>query len=306
MSKFQRNYTLHVQGADMSIYTFTYPMTLEFNIESRAFPYSAGTGHFRIYNLSKDTRKIVYKDPFTKILRTVVLEAGYGDNLYRLFYGNIKQAMSYREEGSVNFITEIEGFDWSFGMTETDSNFTLNASPSSPLYASTIIDRLIEDLTTSGISRGIVNKAGFDIGGPICTRPFVASGNTWQILKNITNGNCFISSGVVHCLLDDDYIVGSIPKIDSSTGLLSTPRKSGTQLTIDMLFEPSLALAQRLELLGQSEPLYNGTYKVLGISHRGVISGAVNGKCTTSVVLNAGEIKLNLLTNQFESFPIGS
>jgi hypothetical protein len=313
MDKFQRNFIMQIQGGDGKTYTFRYPTTLEFHIESRALA-SANTGSFRLYNLNGNTRKVIYKDYFDiegpNSLRLVTLMAGYGDNLSQVFYGNIKEAQSFRDEGSVNFITSIDCYDWSFAMVNAISKDTLGP-PSYPLSLarSTVIERLVDDLTKVGVTKGVINKEGFDLGGPPYLKAYTPAasydGNTWEALKHETNDHCFISNGTVHCMLDDDCFEGDTALIDSSTGLLSTPKKCRNLLKVDILFEPSIKLGQRVELLSQSEPLYNGPYKVIGIEHHGIISGAVGGKCRTSLLLNAGEFQLNVLTEELERVPIG-
>jgi hypothetical protein len=302
-----------VQGGDGQTYTFGYPTTLEFHVESRALA-SANTASFRLYNLNSNTRKVIYKDYFdiegSNSLRLVTLMAGYGDALSRVFYGNIKEAQSFREEGSVNFITSIDCYDWSFAMVNALSRDTLGPPEYPlPLLRSTVIDRLINDLTKVGISRGVVNKEGFDLGGAPYLKAYTPAanydGNTWEALKHETNDHCFIDNGTVHCMLDDDCFEGDTILINSDMGLLSTPKKSKNLMKIDILFEPSIRLGQRVELMSQSEPLYNGPYKVIGIEHHGIISGAVGGKCRTTLLLNAGEYKLNVLTMEMERTPIG-
>jgi hypothetical protein len=306
MDKFQRNYIMQVEGADGKIYSFNYPMTLQFTIDRRALA-TANNGTFRLYNLSSDTRKVIYKDAFdlegTK--RLVTLTAGYGDNLSQIFYGNIKEAKSYREEGSVDFITEIDAFDWSFAMITSSSNWTMGSPQYSlPLKRSTVINRLVDDLVTTGVSKGVINNYGFDSGDLGHARAYIASDKTWKLLTEETNGHCFIDNGTVHCLLDEDAIEGDIPVINSSTGLLSTPKKSGFILKIDILFEPAIRVGQQIELVSESESLYNGQYKVIGIQHNGIISGAVNGKCRTSLLLNAGQFELNILTGGVTRTPV--
>ncbi len=307
MNKFQRNYRLEVEGSDGKMYVFTYPMTLEFNIQRAALA-SANTGSLRIYNLSQDTRKVIYKDYYDNIVgtfRSVKLMAGYGDILSEILNGNIKEAKSFREEGSVNFITEIDCYDWSFAMINSSSNWIMGPPEYPlPLKRSLVIDRLTDDLTKIGISKGVISKGGFDTDNPPYSRPFRADGNTWEILRSETNDHCCIDGGTVHCLLDDDCFEGDIKVIDASTGLLSTPKKSQSILKVDVLFEPAIKIGQTIYLSCESETLYNDNYKVIGIQHTGIISGAVNGKCRTSLTMNAGEFKLNVITGEVIHAPV--
>ena len=306
MDKFQRNYILYVCGGDGKEYVFSYPLTIEFNIDRRALS-SANTASIRLYNLNSNTRKAIFKDYYeTATFRSVRLMAGYGDNLSEVLNGNIQEAKSFREEGSVNFITQIDCYDWSFAMMNAKSEWTMD-SPEYllPLPRSMVIDRLVSNLEAMGVARGVINKTGFDLGGAPYSRAFSpTSNNAWDSLRHETNDHCFIDNGTVHCMLDDDCFEGDVVVINSSTGLLSTPKKSKYLLKVDILFEPALKIGQRVELISTSESLYNGRYKIIGIQHNGIISGAVGGKCRTSLLLNGGELVLNLLTGETSHKPV--
>ena len=311
MEKFQRNYRLEVEGGDKNrtLYIFEYPMTLEFNIQRAALA-SANTGSLKLYNLSQNTRKAIYKDIYSNIavdpngettFRHVRLLAGYGDNLTEILNGNIKEAKSFRESGSTNFITEIDCYDWSFAMVNAKSDFTLGPPETTlPLKRSTVINRLLGDMVAKGsppqakLSLGFVSN--FDtFGTSPYTRPYSISGNTWDALRTETGDHCFIDNGVVHCMKDDDAFDGDIKVLDSTSGLLSTPKKAQYMLKVDVLFEPTFKIGQYVDLNSTSESLYNGRYKIIGIQHSGIISGAVSGKCTTSLILHIGEFELNII-----------
>ena len=53
-----------------------------------------------------------------------------------------------------------------------------------------------------------------------------------------------------------------------------------------MIFEPRLQIGQFVEIESKTETIYNGTYKVVGIEHTGMISDAQSGQCKTKVRLN--------------------
>lgn len=55
-----------------------------------------------------------------------------------------------------------------------------------------------------------------------------------------------------------------------------------------MIFEPSIVLGQQLELESQQLPYLNQVYKVLGVSHDGIISGAKSGSMITRLELFVG------------------
>ena len=310
MEKFQRNYKLEVDGWDPGTsYTFEYPLTMEFSV-NRAILKSPNNATIRLFNLNQDTRKAIYKDNFENYekpgktkdtFRHVRLMAGYGDTLTEILNGNLLEAKSYREEGQTHFITELQCHDWSHAMMNAMSNFTLGPPVTKePLKRSELVTRLISDLVDQSppnnkLSVGFVSD--FDTFGTYpYTRPFSAHNeNTWDLLSNVTFDHNFIDNGVLHCLSDNDCYDGDTKVIEAETGLLSTPKKSDTRMNINILFEPSFKLGQSVEVISESETWYNGKYKIIGIQHSGIISGAVGGKCRTTLILNAGQFILRIL-----------
>jgi hypothetical protein len=287
-NKFERNYILDVEGLDGLIHTIKYPLTIEFSITRKTMA-TVNTGHFRIYNLNQDTRKQIYKDYFllTKVL-LMTLRAGYGDSLYTIFYGSVLEAKSYREEQSVNFITEIEGSDLGPAI------FGGFVSETSTLSRQALIEHLVDSLPYA--KRGAI--ANFEGEHP---RGRVMVGNPWDILQTETEHNAFIDSGHVHCLRNNDAFEGEIPVINSDTGILGTPKRYNVYVVVEMLFEPALQLGQLVSLESRTQQEFNGRYKIYAISHQGVISGAVNGKCKTIVtLLTVNQGSLNLVSGNFK------
>lgn len=288
--KWGRNYQLNVQlnnGNDLAI---TYPLTLELNIVRKPYA-STNNGTFTIYNLSPDNRTQIYRDKFDYTdFRYLKLAAGYGQAPYPIvFNGNVQQAYSWRDSGRVDFKTEIQGTDFGYSMVNTFSNVTLQGSQ--PKQA--IVNNLITNLTNSVPSLGIGYVSKFAGTYP---RGRVLLGNTWQILQQETGQNCYIDNGLVYALKPNDtFDGGGITQIDSSTGLLSTPKRAETYLTIEVLFEPRIVIGQQIQLIS-SQTQFNGLYKVMGLQHQGIISGAKGGRLTTVLFLYYGSAKLNALT----------
>ena len=54
---------------------------------------------------------------------------------------------------------------------------------------------------------------------------------------------------------------------------------------IDMIFEPRLKVGQQLSVISGTEKRFAGTYKVMGFTHRGMISSSMDAPCITTVVL---------------------
>jgi len=290
VDKFQRNYKLTIQEYGYDDIVVEYPMTIELAI-SRASWSMSGTARLRIYNLSVEHRGRLYKNSveISRFIK-IKLEAGYGDNLSTIFEGDILWCNSSRMEGQTNFMTEIDCFGYSFVFKNSRSDWTASG-PASSKY--NVISRLCSDLKYIDIETGSeISIPVGAIGDFSATerRSFTASGNTWDILKQETEGNCFIDNGKIYCLKINETTDGTVTVINSETGLLGTPKIDGLQITVDMIFEPGIDVGQWIKLDSSSADFkkFNGIYKVIQVSHFGVISGAVSGSCKTRVVLMVG------------------
>lgn len=288
--KWGRNYQLNVQRRDGSIQIINYPLTLEFNIVRK--PYSStNTATFRVKNLNPDTRAAIYRDRFDfGDTRSLTLAAGYGQSPYPvIFQGTMYFASSWRDSGGVDFITEMQANDM-FSMVTAFSNTTLQGNQSKQ----SVVNNLITNITNGNplLAPGYIAPTSGSY-----PRGRTLFGPTWPLLQQETGQNTFIDNGFIHHLGPNDYFVGGIPIIDSSTGLLSTPKKTETYLTIDILFEPNIQIGQQVQLNSSYTPA-NGTYKVMGLEHHGVISGAVNGKFITTLFLLISSAQQKLISNQ--------
>lgn len=293
-TKFQRNYSLSVQGNDGEVHIINYPLTLELSIK-RSVLASANTGTFRVFNLGQPTRNQIYKDQFTQSLsfRSLILKAGYGDTLATLFNGNVKYAQSERISGSVDFVTHIEGFDFGWAMTNAQSTFNLVPGEDAPVIDSPLVtNQLIRDLQStvpkgSKLGVGAISNQIQKGGSAYQTWPrgLYVNGPTWPKLQEITQNNVYIDNGNVFVLFENDVFNGELTVIDSTTGLLGTPRKADRLLIIELLFEPRLTIGQKVKLNSRSLAQFNGDYKIIGLEHRGVISGAVSGELKTIVTV---------------------
>jgi len=218
-----------------------------------------------------------------------MLQAGYNEPLPAIFIGNMKQCLSYKDPGSVDVITDIQGFDFAFAMASSHSAWTIN----NPVSKRGVITRLIGDLKDYQVSEGHVG----DFEGSYA-RGYSVCGSTWEELQKETSGSVLIDNGKVHCLKDEDCFEGDISVLSSETGLLGSPRRTDRTITADMIFEPRLQIGQVVELNSDFNKNMNGQYKVVGIHHSGIISDAVSGQCKTTVQLFLGKKVLNILSGQ--------
>lgn len=270
--KFNRNYELQVGTEDGQLLTVRLPFTVEFDITRNTLT-SANICQIRIYNLSKLNRNRLRFNisNFGGPYRPVRLRAGYGDDLAEIFSGNISAAWSVRE--GTNYVTQIECYDGGFAFVNgvSDRQFAAGTPQVS------VIRSLMSDLPETK-----VGAVGAYTG--VLSRGNTYSGNTGQLLTELTGGGFFIDSGKANALQTNEYSVApsGLLTINASSGILNTPILEQTIVRFDMLFEPSLNCGSAVKLESITEENFTGIYKITGVKHRGVISGAIAGKCITS------------------------
>jgi hypothetical protein len=289
IKKWQRNYILTIEGTDGQVHEITKNpslLTLEFSIIRNNLA-SANTARLRIYNLNQSTRDAIFKDHFTvSDFRTIRLQAGYETEpvLPTIFNGNIQYCLSYRDERSVNFVTEINAYDYGFAMSNSYSSWNKNPGASKQ----EVINQLVDDLVVQGnTTRGKISSFSGEY-----PRAFIAMGNTWDLLQRETEKHCYIDNGVVNCLADEDCIEGDIAEISSESGLLGSPRREESYLRAEIIFEPRLNVGQQVAISSRTQKGFNGTYKVTGIAHQGIISDSISGKCKTTLHILLGSFQL--------------
>lgn len=290
MLKFGRTYSLRVQTVDNAMIEVKNPFTLEFAVK-RSTLASANTGAFKITNLAPETRNRIYHDKYDTLnFKSVELRAGYGSNDPLIFKGNVKEAQSYREEGSTSVITSIDGYDGGFALVNAFSSWTLNG----PKSKQEVIAQFLNDMARQpGVELGAVSVFGgtYPRGRSVCAP-------TAGLLATETGNRFYIDNGRMYCLRDDDSIQGDIAVISADTGLLGSPRRADTFITCEILFEPRFLIGQLVELRSNVNTFMNGIYKVMGIEHYGTISDAVGGKCKTIVNLWVGDLTLQAIRGQ--------
>ena len=68
--------------------------------------------------------------------------------------------------------------------------------------------------------------------------------------------------------------------------MLGRPKRAGTYVVCDMIFEPQLHAGQAISLLSDSLPWENQTYQIVNVRHKGVISPRICDKLITTVTLS--------------------
>jgi hypothetical protein len=270
--KYNRAYTLIVGTANGGSVTVPLPFTCTFDITRNDLS-SANVAQIKVYNLSPQNRnQIRFNIMDTGDYRPVILQAGYGSNISTIFKGSITQAWSDRSPGDTNFITTIESFDSGYAFQNGIINMTFPAGTA----ISTVIATLANSLPYTNV--GIIGSYPGTL-----QRAFAANGNAIDILRDLTGGGVFIDNSTVNILGNTECLNGILGTIDDSVGLLGTPIREQSTLNFDMIFEPRLQIGQYVTLNSSTGQNYNGNYKIIGVKHRGMISGAVCGDAITSV-----------------------
>ena len=262
--------------------------TIEFSISRQSLS-SSQKGTFNIKGLAPATRDAIYKDRFnTADVRAIQFHAGYGNFAPLIFNGQVFQAYSEKPEGAPEVTTSIEAFDGGFQQSNGFIAAGLPVPPNTP--TSDVINQLGVSLPTGGLSPIIGRFPQTNL------RHEVLFGNTWSLIQQKSGGVATIDNGVLKVLNLNEYIFSeSVPFIDSSTGLLGSPRRSGVLVEWDTLFEPRLQLFQLVQLSSTVNPKFNGIWKVMGFTHNGVISPTEAGDNRTTFSILFGTSALSLV-----------
>ena len=274
-NKFQCHYRLILQWPEnnnqIGQAIVSEPITINFHIKKSLFQ-QTNTASITIYNLDAGTRESIYQDRLllnTIHEKSVTLLAGYGDSLTTCLFGHIQQC--YSERVGTDMVTTIDVIDPDILTQYTSVTFE----------AGTTYKEAIDYLTSQfpNLKQGEVGN----FQGEFKT-PTIFDGNSFSTLNELTAGHSFVDNGVLNTLNDNEMLSNyDVYLIQSDTGLLGTPKRYEAVLEIEMLFEPSIRLGQMVEIRSETQGRFNGQYKVVGLEHNCVISGATAGTRTTKL-----------------------
>lgn len=287
MLKFDRNYKINfeigyrknlTEYVPQEIVEVAYPFTLQLDINRNAFS-SLNTGVFNLYNLSNTVKAKLWKDKYdnSKYI-TMRVYAGYGDFMPLIFTGDILQCYSYRDSGSTEYITTIQANDAGYLFQYGFANRTFEKGTTFP----NLLNILLEPMPN--IKIGYITP---DIQDLARAQTFI--GQTMDLLgREYGKYQIFVDNSYFNILGERDVIANEAIVISDDSGLLGTPKRAETFLEVQMIFEPQLVVGQIAYLASSSMPGFNGTYKVIGIKHNGIISPTENGNLYTNVTLSLG------------------
>lgn len=300
-NKFQCHYRLLLNWTDdngnSKQEVLTDPISLEFDVTKTT--QSQNVSRITIYNLDGATREAIYQDRLlldtNPNLKWLTLEAGYGDNYKKglplVTWGYIQECHSVRS--GVDFITTIDVTDPDILTQYCGVTFEAGTTYKEAYKY------LISQLPSLKIGETGVLEGAFTI-------PTVFDGNAFVLVNKLTGGHTFVDNGVINTLNDNETLSDyGCYYIAADTGLLETPKRYDHILEISMLFEPTIKVGQLVEIKSSTQARFDGQYKVLGINHKGLISGAESGTRTTTLQLQY----IDTLPNSNENLtanPVGS
>ena len=239
------------------------------------------TANVQLFNLAPSTRAIIFQDVFQpdpKTWKYLHIEAGYGgdeNKMSLIFVGRIIQAYSHKSGGATDIITEIQA--QALDLIDCNTSHTFLSGTSFKEIYNTIAQDMPNCIVgnTGALEGAIRTATTFD-------------GNAFEELNKITAGHTFIDNGVINTIMDNEVIEVPVPTITDYNGLLETPVRKNASIFVKTLFEPTLEVAQLLEIESTVFPDYNGQYKVVGFTHNCLFSKTQAGQRTTDIELLIG------------------
>ena len=257
----------------------SYPLTTNFAI-SRGVSSQTSTAFLSIFGLAQTTREKLHKDRYNvDDYIQVEVRAGYDNENSLIFKGNIQECQSYKDSGSTEFRTDIEAYDGGLGVYLGEDN---NSFPAG------IFDTAVIETLTNNMPEIRVGAISPKYESSTSLRPRMFSKKTYSNLMMVTSGNMFIDLCRLYAIDNDEVIDGNIDILDLGNTLLGSPRRENGTIKIETIFEPRVIVGQWIEIKSSTLPYLNGTFKILGVSHDGIISGSKCGSMITSIDLFIG------------------
>lgn len=283
----RRNFTEYIPEETIEV---KYPTTLRLNITNGINYSNVSQASLQLYNLSRDVQARLWKDNFDQQKYvTVWVYAGYQTaQMPLIFLGDVLECYSYREEGGVDFITDIKCSDGSYLFQYGVSNYTFTKGTK----FGNLLEALLEDNPTYKV--GYISPTIPDL-----QRDETYLGQTMDLLGRKFSGyEIFIDKREVNILNENEVLPSDIQVITAESGLLGSPRRSDLYLECTTIFEPGLKIGQAVQLISNSLPWVNNIYKITGLTHSGIISPVQSGKLTTKLQLYLGTAPFDSLRKE--------
>lgn len=212
-----------------------------------------------VYNLNKSHRMQLEKDAEDQKYIPLQFKAGFIGQINTFFIGNVHTGRNYRNGADI--ITELECLDGGFDYLNSFTAKTVTTSEEA-------LTALLDDMPH--IERGKI-KPLKDI-----IRPKVMLGPSVELLDSFLNegDNWFIDGERLHILAENETVSETAPVISPQTGLLETPEREQTLVTVKTLFNPAILIGGPFELRSEIAPYMNGLYKVKTLNASGEYDGS--------------------------------
>lgn len=284
-----------------------FPLTLEFNISHNIFA-AANVGNFTIHNLSAGKKNEISFNQFLKARPyRVVLQAGYISQQTGGLLGSPKSLpvvfdgyanVAYSERNGAEVVTRINAFD--NGDITSGKPAAYFPDSTSPIPAKTSWEEAVRIMMT--YLKPLVQPGEISIDSSqtpeALPRPIVLSGSVWLTLQalvsTVTGAHLWIENGVCNVLGQDNFLEtdNNLGVLESATGLLGIPLYTGATILVSSVFEPALKIGARIVLQSKFNQKANGLCKIVGYTHRGVISGVQSGDATSDIILMKLDTKI--------------
>jgi hypothetical protein len=224
------------------------------------------TAEITVVNASPATRAAMQD----KGLR-VILEAGYEDGLFRVFFGDAR-SVTHSHDGP-DWITKIEAGDseraWRWAR--------VSESWKAGTKAKVIVARLAE---LSGLGLGNARQA-IDAMAGAYAHGFAASGPAARELERVLRAQGYgmsVQDGEIQLLAAGAALSETVPDIAADSGLIGNvehndPKKKGEKptVTVRALLQPQIRPGNRFRLRSSTT---DGVYRAIKVSHTGDTEGA--------------------------------
>lgn len=306
------NYWVHVSS----------PISIDFEV-SRNNLATANTCKLTLYNLSKQTRDLFFRDQLDIGKPYDPKDVGYTSytRSTKKGYETLKKQNDALQKKADNDITQYRNyFELWVGYESTNTSYLLFSGCTLYAYSykqnvdylteisgytvnmkdpMTYINYIAKAGTTKGQAiRNIVNQltgiTEIQIDEAIESYTFdkdtVLMGTAEDILYDMFGEKPYIDNNAFIMFRDDSVIKRDPLTITENSGLLGSPRRTQNGVKITMAFEPSLRVGQLVQLGALRETTYNGTnFIVSGFKHTGSISSVKDSRTVTEVELLKGD-----------------
>lgn len=285
------NFTITPTGEKIIV---DYPLTVDMSV-SRSISTISSTAWLCIYGLEENKRNRLAKDRDDdyKYIKMSIF-AGYNGNINCIYRGVVNECFSFREGGDTEFKTVIDSADAVLDMIYGNVSISYQKGIDPLTQINGISDKLIE-LQMGEISP-FVTFSTPKRGVNLTDKPINILRNYGIITNELgqTESTFSIDLGVIYYLRQQEDVLKNLGVliINDEYGLLGTPRRKSSLLSVRMLFEPAAMLNQRC-ILDSKKLGIMGEFKIMGVSHNGTISGGRCGSMITHIDLFMGNSTFN-------------